>query len=354
LVLCDVVDTGTHERVSVAPRSILRRQVDRAAALGFDVMAASELEFFLFSDSYRDAHAKSYADLQAAGWYIEDYHLMQGARVESFVGAARRSLRHSGVPVENSKGEWGRGQHELNVRYTDVLSMADRHTVFKQCLKETAEGSGVSVTFMAKPHTDEAGSSCHLHISLWRDGANAFDGAADAGGFNASDEFRWFLGGWMRHVDDVMCFYAPTFNSYKRYQDLSWAPTRIAWARDNRTAGFRVVGTGPSLRIECRIPGADVNPYLAFAASLAAGLAGIEQRIEPPEMFVGDVYAATHLPHVPRSLERASLHLRSSEFARAAFGDAVVDHYAHAADVEARAAARAVSDWERARYFERI
>lgn len=354
LVLCDVVDTDSHEPVGVAPRSILRRQVDRATKLGVEVMAASELEFFVYGDSYRDAHDKRYGGLDHAGWYIEDYHLLQGARIEPFVGAARRHLRHSGVPVENSKGEFGRGQHELNVRYAEVLTMADRHTVLKQCLKETADAQGRSVTFMAKPHTDEAGSSCHLHLSLWRDGSNAFTGDEDLGGFAVSDEFRWFLGGWMRHVDDLMAFYAPTVNSYKRFQDASWAPTRIAWARDNRTAGFRVVGHGDSLRIECRIPGADANPYMAFAASMAAGLAGIEERIEPPAMFVGDVYAATDLPHVAGSLGQAAANLDASAFARSVFGDDVVDHYVRAASEEVHAASRAVTDWERARYFERI
>jgi glutamine synthetase len=353
-VLCDVVDDLAHRLVSVAPRSVLQRQVDRAAAAGFEVMAASELEFFLYGDSYRQVHEKGYINLDHAGWYIEDYHLLQGARVEPFVGLARRNLRRSGVPVENSKGEFGRGQHELNVRYAEVMTMADRHVVFKQCLKETADAAGISVTFMAKPHTDEAGSSCHLHLSLWRDGENAFVGDTDLGGFAVSDEFRWFLGGWMRYAAEVMPFYAPTFNSYKRFRVGSWAPTRVAWARDNRTAGFRVVGSGPSLRIECRIPGADANPYMAFAASLAAGTTGIEERIEPPEMFVGDVYMATDLPEVPRSLEEATAQLDSSKFARTAFGDDVVDHYVHAARVEIDTAARSVADWERARYFERI
>jgi glutamine synthetase len=354
LVLCDVVDDDVHDLVSVAPRSILKRQIDRAAAAGFEVMAASELEFFVYTDSYRTVHENGYLGLEPAGWYIEDYDLFQGARVEPFIGAARRNLRHSGIPVESSKGEFGRGQHELNIQYSDVLTMADRHAVLKQCLKETADQAGGSVTFMAKPHTDEAGSSCHIHLSLWRDGENAFSGEIDMGGFGVSDEFRWFLGGWMRYVDDLMCFYAPTINAYKRYQDGSWAPTRIAWARDNRTAGFRIVGEGPSLRIECRIPGADTNPYMAFAASLAAGMTGITERIEPPEMFVGDVYSATDLAHVPRSLEAAVDRLRTSGLARAALGNEVVEHYVHAAEVEIDAARRTVADWERARYFERI
>jgi len=361
LVLCDLVDDTADDDgrapslVAVAPRSLLCRQVDRLTDLGHRVMAASELEFFLYTDSYRAAGEKGYADLEPAGWYVEDYHLLQGARVEPFVGEARRALRRSGIPVESSKGEWGRGQHEINVRYADALTMADRHAVLKHGMKELADGMGVGLTFMAKPHTDEAGSSCHLHLSLW-DGqgeTNAF--AAQPGRDpGASDLFRWFLGGWMAHLRSFMVCYAPTVNSYKRYQDGSWAPTRIAWSRDNRTAGFRVVGEGASLRIECRIPGADCNPYLAYAAALASGIDGIENRIEPPAAFVGDVYRAERLERVPHSLERAVAEFRDSAVARAAFGDDVVDHYAHFHEMEVASFHRAVTDWERARYFERI
>ena len=368
LVLCDVErddHDGGHGPVAVAPRSILRRQVERLAGHGLVAQAASELEFFLYDDSYRHARAKGYADLQPAGWYIEDYHLLQGARVEHYVGAARRALRRTGIPVENSKGEWGRGQHELNIRYADALTMADRHTVMKHGMKELADALGVSITFMAKPHTDAAGSSCHIHLSLWEAAAGGPDGAggdlaarpanrfagADGG---PSDLFRWFLGGWMAHAAELMVCYAPTVNAYKRYVDASWAPTRIAWSQDNRTAGFRVVGSGSSLRIECRLPGADCNPYLAYAAALASGIDGIEHRIEPPERFQGDVYQAADLPRVPRSLADAVAGFRASAFARAALGDEVVEHYAHFHETEVRAYETAVTDWERARYFERI
>jgi glutamine synthetase len=250
------------------------------------------------------------------------------------------------VPVENSKGEWGAGQHELNVRYAQALEMADRHVVFKQCLKEIAEAAGMSVTFMAKFAAERAGSSCHIHFSLWRDGKNVFE--------KDGELFRWFLGGWIAHVPDVMVFYAPTINSYKRYVDASWAPTRLAWSYDNRTAGFRVVGDGPSLRIECRIPGADANPYLALAASLASGLDGIANRIEPPECFVGDVYAARNLPRVPYTLAQATTQFQNSTFAKQAFGEEVVEHYAHFFRTETAAYDKAVTDWEHKRYFERI
>jgi glutamine synthetase len=354
LVLCDVKDEKTHERVAVAPRSILRQQVEAAQALGFTGYAASELEYYLFTNSYRQAAEQGYIGLAPAGWYLEDYHILQGTRTESFTAAVRRHLKHSGVPVENSKGEWGLGQHELNVRYAEALEMADRHVVYKQCLKEVAEQMGWSVTFMAKFAADRAGSSCHIHLSLWRDGRNAFAGDMAFGPVQCSDVFRWFLGGWIAHVPDVMVFYAPTVNSYKRYVDSSWAPTRLAWSYDNRTAGFRVVGHGQSLRIECRIPGADCNPYLAFAAALASGLDGINHRVEPPECFSGDIYAARHLPRVPYTLGEATDAFQRSAFAKRVFGEEVVEHYSHFFRTEAAAFQAAVTDWERKRYFERI
>ena len=354
LVLCDAVSDESHEYVPVAPRSILRRQIEGAASGGFDCAAASELEYYVFSNSYRDAFRDGYAHMDPAGWYLEDYHILQGTRTEPYTSAVRRHLKHSGVPVENSKGEWGLGQHELNIRYAEVLDMADRHVVFKQCLKEVADGMGISVTFMAKFASDRAGSSCHIHLSLWKDGRNAFAGDHAFGPVKCTDTFRWFLGGWMAHVPDVMVFYAPTVNSYKRFVDASWAPTRLAWSYDNRTAGFRVVGGGPSLRIECRIPGADCNPYLVFAASLASGLDGIAKKIEPPEVFIGDIYAAKHLPHVPYTLSEAVGLFEESNFAKSAFGADVVEHYAHFFRTEQKAYDRAVTDWERVRYFERI
>jgi glutamine synthetase len=353
LVLCDVAK-ASGDQVEVAPRSLLRRQVNAAQELGFTPIAASELEYYVFQDSYRHAAEREYHGLTPVGWYLEDYHILQGTRTEGFTAAVRRHLNESGVPVESSKGEWGLGQHELNVRYADALQMADRHVVFKQCLKEVADQAGLSVTFMAKFAHDRAGSSCHIHFSLWRDGQNAFTGDSEFGPVRCSDVFRWFLGGWIAQTTDVMVFYAPTVNSYKRYVDASWAPTRLAWSYDNRTAGFRVVGAGPSLRIECRIPGADCNPYLAFAASLASGLEGIRNRTEPPECFSGDIYAAHHLPRVPYTLKEATDCFAASRFARRAFGDEVVDHYTHFFRSEETAFRAAVTDWERRRYFERI
>ena len=354
LVLCDVEDDKKHERVSVAPRSLLRKQIEVAKEMGFIANAASELEYYLFEDSYKEAAQKGYSHLEPAGWYLEDYNLFQGAREEKFTAVARRHLKKSGIPVENSKGEWGLGQHELNIRYAEALDMADRHTVFKQCLKEIADQIGVSVSFMAKPFSGQAGCSSHVHFSLWRDDENAFVGEQTLGPIQCSDEFRWFLGGWMAHVPEMMVFYAPTINSYKRFEDGSWAPTRLAWCYDNRTAGFRVVGKGKSLRIECRIPGADCNPYLAYTAVLASGLDGIANKIEPPPIFEGDVYAAQHLPRVPYTLREATALFANSSFAKQAFGTDVVEHYAHYFRTEQVAFDTAVTDWERQRYFERI
>ena len=353
-VICDVKDEKTHQPVAVAPRSILRRQVDAAKKLGYSAFAATELEHYLFRTSYRDAAQKGYRDLEPAGWYLEDYHILQGTRTESFHALARRHLKQSGVPVETSKGEWGNGQHELNVRYAEALDMADRHVIFKQCLKEIAELSGMSLTFMAKPDASQAGSSCHIHFSLWKDGKNAFPGDQKLGRASVSPVFRHFLGGWIQHVPDVMPLYAPTINSYKRFVDASWAPTRLAWSYDNRTAGFRVVGEGNGLRIECRIAGADANPYMALAAALASGLDGIQNKIEPPELFVGDVYQARNLPRVPYTLAQATEVFERSEFAKRAFGADVVEHYAHFFRTEVAAFDKAVTDWERKRYFERI
>jgi glutamine synthetase len=349
MVLCDAHDNTDHQLVSVAPRSILRRQVERAAALGLQVMAASELEFFLYRDSYRDAHVKGYRDLESAGWYVDDYHLLQGARVEDYVGAARRALRDSEIPVETSKGEAATGQHELNVRYAEVLAMADRHVVMKQAMKELADAQGVSVSFMAKPDAEQPGSSCHLHLSVLRGDESAFttpDG-------DTTDAFRWFLGGWMRHAPDLMPCYAPTINSYKRFQHQSWAPTGLSWSYDNRTAGFRIVGTGRNLRIECRLPGADTNPYLAFAAALASGLDGIADQIEPPDELRGDAYASDSAS-LPTTLTDATRRFSSSEAAVRLLGDDVVEHYVHHFENECAAYDRAVTDWERRRYFERI
>jgi len=354
LVTCDVFQPGSHVLVEEAPRSILRRQIARAAELGYQPMAGSELEYYIFNNSYRQAAAAGYNGLEAAGWYLEDYHVLQGTREEKLNGAVRRHLSQSGIPVECSKGEWGKGQHELNVRYSDILTMADRHAVFKQCFKEVADSLAMSVTFMAKPDAAQAGSSCHVHMSLCQNGKNIMAGENSLGPVLCSDEFRWFLGGWIAHAPEFMVFYAPTVNSYKRFRAGSWAPTRLAWSHDNRTASFRVVGKGPSLRIECRIPGADCNPYLCFAAALASGLDGIANKIEPPPLFAGDAYAAQSLPSVPTTLREATAAFASSQFIREALGVEVAAHYTHFFEIEQSSFDTAVTDWERKRYFEQI
>jgi glutamine synthetase len=354
IVLCDIHNEKDHSQVSVAPRSLLNEQISKLKLAGFDSFTATELEYYLLQNDYRSLHESNFSSLKPAGWYLEDYHILQGTREEDFTASARKFLKNSGVPVENSKGEWGLGQHELNVQYAEPKEMADRHVIYKQCLKELADKMGISVTFMAKLQEDGAGSSCHTHISLFKGNDNIFNGNEDYGPVKGSKEFGSFLAGWIKYAPDVMVFYAPTINSYKRFVDGSWAPTRLAWSRDNRTAGFRVVGSGKGFRIECRIPGADCNPYLAIAASLASGLRGIAENLSPPACFEGDVYAAQHLPHVPRTLKEACDIFSSSEFARDAFGKEVVDHYTHFYKQEIKAYESQVSDWERKRYFERI
>ncbi len=356
LVLCDVHDERTNEPIAIAPRNLLKRQIESAAEMGYSVQASSELEYYIFDQTYGAARSQHYQDLKTFGAYIEDYHILQGTREEVLNAAARQHLAGSGIPVETSKGEWGPGQHELNIRYAEVLDMADRHLLYKQVFKELSDQLGLSVTFMAKFDAALAGSSCHMHLSLWNESVerNLFAGNENIGPVQGSDLFRWFLGGWISHAHEMMVFYAPTINSYKRYQAGSWAPTGLAWSYDNRTAGFRVVGKNQSLRIESRIPGADVNPYLGFAASLASGLDGIRNQIEPPAMFEGDVYAAQDLPHVPRTLRDAITTLESSRFARQAFGADVVEHYLHFFNTEQSAYDNAVTDWERKRYFEQI
>ena len=354
LVLCDVYEEESDDLVPYAPRGILRKQIARAAERGFTAMAASELELYVFKDSYDDVASKGFINIEPLGRVIEDYHILQGTKEEFLIGAIRSHLERSGVPVESSKGEWGPGQQEIGLRYAEVMEMCDRHAIYKHAAKEIAWAAGKSVTFMAKWDERYAGSSCHIHISLWSpDGKPLFAGEETlAGRIKCSPTFRWFLGGWMKHIRELFAFYAPYPSSYKRYVPGSFAPTGIAWSYDNRTAGFRIVGHGPSLRIECRTAGADANPYLAFAATLAAGLDGIENQIEPPESFEGDVYAAQQLPQVPHSLVDSIRALEESAFARQALGENVVEHYLHFFKTEQRKFDAVVTDWERRRYFE--
>lgn len=354
IVLCDVKEEGGQQLICQAPRSLLKLQVEKAAAAGYAIMAASELEYYIFKNSYKEALAEGYGRLTPSGWYIGDYSALQSNREEVLHRAVRQHLTKSGVVVEASKSEWGVGQHELNMRYCDVLNMADGHAIFKQCIKDVADQSGLSVTFMAKYKQSQAGSSCHLHLSLWKDGRNAFAGDVPAGSALVSNTFRWFLGGWISHVPELMVFYAPTINSYKRYQHGSWAPTRLAWAFDNRTVAFRVVGRGNEIHVECRLPGADCNPYLAYSAALASGLDGIENQIEPPPLFQGDAYSAQELPEIPGTLQEAIELFGRSDFVSRAFGEEVLQHYLRFYQNEQDVFNSAVTNWEVERYFERI
>jgi glutamine synthetase len=355
IVLCDVYEEENDKLVEIAPRSMLRNQIERATSKGYVAMGGSELELYVFKDTYAEAAEKKYVDLEPLGNYIEDYHILQGTKEEFVIGAIRHHLDRSGVPVEFSKGEWGPGQQEINLRYAEFLEMCDRHVIYKHAAKEIALQQNCAVTFMAKWDERYAGSGLHVHVSLWEaNGRNAlFPGEEEFGPVHASPLFRYFLGGWMAHIREIYPFYAPYPTSYKRYRAGSFAPTGIAWSYDNRTAGFRIVGHGSSLRIECRAPGADANPYLAFAAALAAGLDGIEKQIEPPPMFSGDVYASRDLPQVPHSLNEAIRELENSQWAAAAFGETVIEHYLHFFRTEQRKFDEVVTSWERARYFER-
>ena len=343
LVLADVVwHDGTP--VGPSPRQVLARQVERAQALGFEPMFGSELEFFLFKETYAEAHEAHYRGLTPSVPYILDYHVLATSYDEPLIRQIRNGMQGAGIRVESSKGEAWPGQHEINFRYGPALQMADNHAVYKNGAKEIAHLNGCSITFMAKPHHDWVGSSCHVHGSLWRDGENAFAGD--------SDVFRAFLAGWVAGARELAVFLAPTINSYKRYAAGSWAPTTLAWGYDNRTCGFRVVGHGGGARVETRIPGADVNPYLAFAALLAAGLHGIEAGLEPPPVFEGNAYESD-VARFPSSLREAIAELEGGSVARAAFGDEVVDHYLTYARTEQRLFDQVVTCYERERLFER-
>jgi glutamine synthetase len=351
LVVCDLhKEDGS--LVDEAPRSILKKQVERLAKLGLTCNIASELEFFLFNTSYHDASQCNYSALTPSSDYRIDYHTMQTTRDEPIMHALRQQMPGAGVRVESTKGEWGKGQHEVNFVYDEPIVMADGHCVFKQGAKEIAEYHGKSISFMPKIFSTEAGNSCHIHVSIFDErGSSRFWNTASR---EPSIYFRQFLGGLMKYSRELCLFFAPTINAYKRYQSGSWAPTKMAWAHDNRTTGFRVVGHGNAHRIENRMPGGDANPYLAFAATIAAGLAGVEQGLDCGEPYRGNAYIDEKLPALPESLKDAADLLEKSDMARAALGDSVVEFYVHAARHEVRAFEGSVTDWERARYFERI
>jgi glutamine synthetase len=343
LVLCDV-EWHDGSPVAPSPRQVLRGQLERAAEAGYVPMLGSELEFFLLRETYSEAHAKHYRDLTPSVPYILDYHLLATTYDEPFLRAVRNGMHAAGIPVESSKGEAWPGQQEINFRFADALTMADNHAIYKNGAKELAHQHGCSITFMAKPDHTWIGNSCHIHSSLWRGGAPAF----------ADDEalFGQWLAGQIACFRELAVFLAPNVNSYKRYAAGSWAPTTLAWGNDNRTCGFRVVGHGGSRRVETRIPGGDVNPYLGFAAVIAAGLLGIEQGLEPPPALEGNAYESD-AERFPSTLREGIAALEQGTMARAAFGDQVVDHYLNYARTEQELFDRVVTCYERERFFER-
>jgi glutamine synthetase len=353
LVLADVLDHHQKD-LPHSPRAMLKKQIARLKKMKMRAFFASELEFYLFDETYETAAGKRYAGLKTAASYIEDYQVLQTTKEEGVMRAIRNGLQGAGIPVENSKGEWGPGQEEINVRYADVLEMADRHAILKNAVKEIAWGQGKAVTFMAKWNYGLAGSSSHIHASLWDlDGKTSLfhDRRSE---FGMSPLMRSFVAGQLKYARDITYFLAPYINSYKRFQVGTFAPTKAIWSRDNRTAGFRLCGEeSKAIRIECRIGGADLNPYLAFTALLAAGLAGIDEKLKLAPGYSGDAYSGAQLPEVPKTLREAGYAFGQSIMLRAALGDAVVDHYVRTAEWEQFEYDRRITDWELTRGFER-
>jgi len=344
LCMADIVwHDGTG--VAASPRQILRRQLDRLAERGWEATAATELEFIVFRESYEEAWHKAYRELEPANLYNVDYSLLGTSRVEPLIRRIRNAMAGARMTVENSKGECNFGQHEVNFRYADALKTADDHTIYKNGAKEIAAQEGQSITFMAK-FNEREGNSCHIHLSLRaEDGTPVF--ADEPGTFDA------FLAGQLACLRELTLFYAPQINSYKRFTAGSFAPTAVAWGEDNRTCSLRVIGHGPGKRLECRLPGGDVNPYLALAAMIAAGLHGVERGLALEEPLAGNAYAADK-PHVPATMHEARDLFAHSAVAQEAFGDDVVRHYLNYARIELEAFDAAVTDWERVRGFERL
>jgi len=354
LIICDLLHVDSKELIEVAPRSILQAQVDAAATMGFLPMVASEIEFYLFQDTYDEAHAKGYRDLKPHSPFVEDYHVLQTTKDEYILGAIRRGLEAAGVPVEFSKGEAGKGQHEINLDYTTAVEMADRNSIYKTAAKEIAHFSGRSISFMAKHDFNDTGSSCHVHSSLWTmDGKTAvFDDHHAPHGM--SETFQHYLAGQIATAREFSLLWAPTINSYKRFQLGSWAPTGVGWGLDNRTLGFRKVGHGKGTRVECRIPGSDANSYFAFAGTIAGGLYGIKNKLSLGEPFSGNGYTAPDIPRIPWNIVDAINLWENSTIAREAFGDDVHHHILTMAKAEWEAFNHTVTDWELHRYWERI
>ncbi len=353
LCLSDLLDHHTQEEVTVSPRAILKKQVARARAMGFEPMMATELEFYIFENAYENLRDGGLSALKPISGYNEDYHLFQTSKEESLMRDVRNGLYAAGIPIENTKGEADAGQHEVNYKYSDALDTADNHVIIKQGVKEIAHTKGKSVTFMAKYDHRKAGSSSHVHQSLWTlDGKPAFYDHDDPHGMSAT--MKHFVAGQLAHAQEITTFLAPYVNSYKRFTIGMFAPTKAVWSADNRTAGFRVCGEHTkAVRVECRIPGSDVNPYLCCAALLAAGLAGIEAKMELEPEMKGDMYHAAGVREIPKNLREAAALLNTSTMLRAALGNDVVDHYHHAAQWEIAETDRVVTDFELQRLLER-
>ena len=335
--------------VAASPRQILRRQLDRLAERGWTANIGSELEFLLFRNSYDEARAKHYRDLTPGNPYNVDYSIFGTTVVEDVLRPIRLGMAAAGIPVEDSKGECNFGQHEVNFRYADALAMADNHSIYKNGAKEIAWQHGAALSFIAK-YNEREGNSCHIHCSLWDERGSLF---TDDGG-QMTGLFRHFIAGQIAAGRELAYFTAPNVNSYKRYAAGSFAPTTLVWDTDNRTCALRVVGHGQGMRLENRSPGADCNPYLAFAAIIAAGLHGIDNELELEPAYGGNAYDAVDKPRLPGSLHEAIALLEGSAMARAAFGDDVVDHYLHYGRTELAAFEAAVTDWELVRGFERM
>ena len=338
-----------HTPIAESPRQVLRKQAELAAEKGLVALAGTELEFIVFNDTYEQAWENAYRGLTPANQYNVDYSLLGGSRVEPLLRDIRNGMYAAGLVVESAKGECNLGQHEIAFRYDEASRACDGHVIYKNGAKEIAAQEGVALTFMAKFDARE-GNSCHIHCSF-----RGTDGSlvmADGDGMSALG--KSFVAGQIRYMRELTLLLAPNINSYKRYVEGSFAPTALRWGRDNRTCAFRLVGHGASLRLENRIPGGDVNPYLATAAVIAAGLAGIEEQLEVEAAYEGNAYDDPDAPRVPTTLAEALDLWRTSDFARRTFGDDVVDHYANMAAVELAAFGRSVTDWERFRGFERL
>ncbi|MEM6461830.1 MAG: glutamine synthetase family protein [Pseudomonadota bacterium] len=352
LVLCDVLDHHTHEPVPHAPRAVLKRQIERLSAMGLSPVMATELEFFLFENAYDQIRKDGFRNLQPISGYNEDYHIFQTTKEEAIMRPLRNHLVAMGVPVENTKGEAEAGQEELNIRYADALACADHHTLAKHAVKEIAWINGHAATFMSKWDHRRVGSASHIHQSLWQDGGNAFQDAGSELGM--SDLLRGYLAGLLKYTAESTVFLAPYVNSYKRFAKGTFAPTRSVWSVDNRTAAYRLCGAGTAgVRVECRIGGSDINAYLALAAQLAAGIAGIEEELTLQAPAAGDLYAASDAPEIPKTLSKATENLRGSAMLKSAMGEDVVAHYVRCAEWEQEEFDRVVTDWEVARGFER-